>query len=807
MRTVVVLAIAFSVLTLVAGEVGVAVTGRNGEEVPAAAVKLDVRRTRSADGVETFACRLTAQADGARLLRLEARLPLGPGEKTVFDGRKEYVPVGVRTNAFLIEAFPMGAAWNGRGRAVALALGAESGDSYADFVTSPDELRISVRAALLKRGAVYETVFHRIPFDPKYGAMDAFARYYALYPRRFRRNPEVDPALSGINAQYSSWRRADPEPCRFMNATWECCIGASRTWGDVNDREQPVGPRNTAYSWDEEIGYADRKGKYHRERNGAITQAKFDGILSERLGYGYFCGVRNAYYVMALANISNEIAKRHPDSVAVGKSFADGSYLYSTEVFTFPECSWGRDIRRQLGELAERSDVSAVYFDVSRPRGVYRGERLAEMGNVSWDEYGPGVVRSVGSAKLFDYVRTLRPKGSRYCMGVTLNTKYAHLTDIFYADASDSESCPWDFDKPFPLERRLAAGEKGYQLWEGFSPREFDPNFNAWPAADREMLLNALAKFAIHASFRTGASLPVAYMTEYTALMSHAFVRMNAAGWKPVPGARVKGEDWELARYGLGGNSFLTVNNLSNVVRQAALEVYPEEIASGCVGGKGSGRGWLYVPFYGGRALTRLARGREGVTLRIGSQLVGVLEAVGELKGEGELSSEWGGDFDALKLEVVSSGFAGEVRFMDAVETYVREGEAVRRISPGERLSVVYRNAELKGALGTVRMAKPEELSTIRCAADADSREIADRIATFFAQATGAKKPTVAVDGKLAPLSVSVGGVLIVSDERWELSRLVNRFLNVVNRERFPDYRPPVPMVSADRPFFPFLRY
>ncbi len=67
----------------------------------------------------------------------------------------------------------------------------------------------------------------------------------------------------GICVHYASWRRADTGTCRFMNATWDLCIGASRTWGDV----------------------------------------------------------------------INEIAKRHPDSIAVGHTFRDNSYLYSTKVF------------------------------------------------------------------------------------------------------------------------------------------------------------------------------------------------------------------------------------------------------------------------------------------------------------------------------------------------------------------------------------------------------------------------------------------------------------------------------------------
>lgn len=800
----VVLAGALAILSAGAADLPIAVVTPEGRPAPAGAVRLDIRKTQDA-GVESYACRLTGLKDGPTLVRLEARLPVARGWMHAFDGRKELPLTGVRTNALMMGAFPLGAVWGEDGRAAALALGAEAGDSYADLVLSPTELTISVPAALMRKGSVYETVFHRIPFNPKYGAMDAFAGYYPLYPRRFKRDPDVDPNVYGINATYSSWRRADPEPCRFMNATIECCIGASRTWGDVNDAEQPVGPRNTAYSWDEEIGYIDRKGKYHRKMNGEISQAQFDAILAERLGFGYLCGVGNSYYVMALANISNEIAKRHPDSVAVGKAFTDNSYPYSTDVFTFPECSWGREIRRQLKELSEKADIAAVYFDVARPRAVYRGERLKEMKNVSWDAYGPGVVRGIGSGKLFEYVRTLKAKKSRYRIGVATNTKYEHISDILYADTTESECCPWDRDKPFPIERRLAAGEKGYLLWEGFSTDEFDPNFRQWPQADKDRLINALSRFSIHASFRAGAALPVCFMSEYTALMSHAFCRMSAAGWKPVPGARSVGEDWEVARYGLGADAWLAVNNLSNVVRTAALEIYPREIASGRAGSEPSDRGWLFVPFYGGRAQTRLGKGREGVSFKLGPMLAGVLECVGELKGQGTLSAEWAGDFDALKLKVVSRDFRGELLVKDAVDAYRRVGEARRTLKPGESAEIVFANTELKGILAAIRAGKSVE--PIRHAATDDARDMAERMACYLAKATGARnKPSVSPDPALSGLTVAAGEIVLSAEDRWELSRLVNRFLNLLNRERHPDYRPPTPMPSSDRAMYPFLR-
>lgn len=770
--------------------------------VSSAEITLETRRSVDADGAETVVCKLTSQTDSACFVRLEARFALPAETTTLFDGAQEFAATDTtRTNALLLGAFPMGAAWGKKG-ARALALGVEAGDSYADLIMSPCGLVISVHAGLLRKGSVYETVFHAFDFNPKYGTRDAFARYYVFYPRRFTRDPAVDPALNGICAHYASWRRADPETCRFMNATWDLCIGASRTWGDIIGREQPTGPRNTAYSWDEETGYVNRNGCYSRTPNSQLTREQFNRILDERLAFGYYCGVINAYYVMALANISNEIAKRHPDSIAVGHTFRDNSYLYSTEVFPFPECSWGRDVREQFEALAQTSDIGAVYFDVSRGRGVYRGERLKEMKNVSWDSHGAGIVRAVASAKLFDFVRTLKAKKSGYRLGTSINTKFAHLSDVFYVDQALIESCPWDYEKPFPINARLALGEKGLHLWEGFSTSEFDPNFKNWPPAAQDQLINALARFAVHASFRTGAQLPACYLCEYTTLMSHAMVWMNEAGWKPVPGAVVQGDGWELARYGLGDKSYLAVNNLTNIARRATVEVFPAEIISGRAGGV-SQRGILYAAFFGGVVEIRMKGGHEEIGFTVGPQLAAVLEAVGECRGKGTLSAEWSGDFDAVTLNVVSTDFTGDIALRDSFGSYVREGAAERRLVPGDKLRVIFRNEELKGVLGQIHTTKV--FKVVRHAPDADSKDMAERIA-FFLKCAANVRIEVAPDGGMKTLSVSLEGIEVSADDRWELSRRVSGFLNVLNRTRYPEYRPKTPMENSNRAYYPWLR-
>ena len=104
-------------------------------------------------------------------------------------------------------------------------------------------------------------------------------------------------------------------------------------------------------------------------------------------------------------------------------------------------------------------------------------------------------------------------------------------------------------------------------------------------------------------------------MTEYVALAARALAVLNAEGWKPVLGAAAEGEHWELARYGLGERSYLAVCNETNAARRVALAVWPDEIASGIVGGDAAkADGILFAPFWGGETEMSCGGGTQRVS-------------------------------------------------------------------------------------------------------------------------------------------------------------------------------------------------
>ena len=388
------------------------------------------------------------------------------------------------------------------------------------------------------------------------------------------------------------------------------------------------------------------------------------------------------------------------------------------------------------------------------------------------------------------------------------------------------ENTPWDHAPPFPLAMRLALGEKGLTLWEKYDEKTFDPNFNKWPIEEQRLFRHNLCRFAVHRSAVTGAALPAWYLTEYAEAYSHAFVRMNDAGFKPVVGARIAGVRWELARYGLGEKSYIAICNETNVARNAELEVFPDEMATGVVALTPSPPHPLtplYAPFFGGKARNVLTAGAPRVECQVGPLLINVLEAVGSADGAGELAAEWLGDGVDVRLALESKSFTGKVTLREAFESFALEGARERALKPGDRIEMAYRDAALAEAVAPVRdfafldAGGRKPAFTIIYAEDGgDSRDMADRINEFFWSMTRPaelKNPAqhkfsvprtadAALPAHTVVLTDAAGRTIrLSSPDREAFSRLVRRFLNVVNAFRYPDYRVDTQMYPEERAF------
>lgn len=803
---------AFALLAASPALAGLAVSleDRDGNDIrPSNTLKFEAIRSESVGGVETWTCRLESAADGECFVRIVATDTF---ESTtgfsVFDGLEtKSAKDGVSENSVLFRRhFPLVAAWD-RKQGVVLALGAEDFNSFASFRRTVNaktgvKMELAVNAALLRKGATYACTFHRFAFSPKYGVREAFARYYPLYPNRFFRNPSLDPRIYGISSGYFAWKHESAEKNRLCHAEWDWCYAAGRSWGDALNQAVPTEPRMTDYSYDEGIYCGWRDGRSVKYRNAEQSVADWDCIVSDRLAACRYCGVASGFYMMMLSNISKAVAKDHPDSLETHDPVFPSSYPFAPAAYAFPECSWGRETRRQLTALAEKHAFEATAFDVADSGSVYRGVRLADMSNVGFDEYGAGVVRGIANAKLFDFVRTLPVRGTPYKMAVAENNFCHHVSDCLYADLRMVESAPWDQNPPFPLEHRLMSGEKGLTLWE-YGYEAFDPDYRRWPSADLDQFKRDLIRFSMQRAFYSGVALPAngpLSDTEYGIRMSEAMSLCLHAGWKPVPGAKLlsEGKD-EVARFGSGETVYLAVNNSIRERRRMAIEVFPSEIDIGLVGGAPSDA-VVFAPYYGGRAGHLLRPGREEVSFIAGAQLVTVLESVGRARGKGRFAVSWTGRPGRITLEVISKDFAGTFVPRRRIGDYVCEGGGEVGLAVGERASITYRDDFAETAI-----AQTESAIELIVSEDSAGCDAADAVNEFLKRA-GAVCLPIRKSTDNPPCSIRLGSFLLSDSCQSGLQAKVRRMLDVWQTVRYPRYRPGVPLETSEREFFSLSR-
>jgi hypothetical protein len=660
---------------------------------------------------------------------------------------------------------------------------------------------------------VYECSFVVVEFDSKYGERDALARYYSLYPERFRRNPKVNKEVFGVCASYQSWNHANPDMCRWADATWEWCIGSCRHWGDILNVDKATAARTGGcqdYTYTKTYRYWRRNGKGVVRENVDMTRDEFAAMLDERYSNAYYCGVVNGCYMMAMSNFSNILADRYPDSLETGNPVYPNPYPFSTYVWAFPECSWGQELRRQIAERMKRDDFGCIAFDVSAAGGIYRGVRLTEMRNVGWDGHGPGVARGIANGKLCDFVSSLPSKRLKGNMASAVNTCPGQLNDVLHADMIMIEQPPWNSAPPYPQPFRYAAGEKGITFWEGYDPRSFDPNFNKWPAERQKTLLRDLSRYAVHQQFRWGVSLPASFLTEYVSWASKAFSVLNEAGWKPVPGAAVP-DGFDVARYGLGAKSYLAVNNLERKERVCSVRLHPQELHDGIVSPGRDADPVLFAPFYGGEAENKVDHSGGCVSCTVGAHLANVLEGVGTAQGSGKLRISWSGDFTAARLKFSSDGFSGKIHPRESFGSY-RAETGPFLLGAGETREIVYGNSILRGQAESYGKFPFASAVSLTRAADGESKDMAERVAFFYRRAAGHNVP-ISVDAGLPPRTVrfvSKDGALsftVSAEDRMEFSVFVKRVLDAINGTFFPKYRHEVEMLPEERKHFVFIRH
>lgn len=819
-----------------------------GKKLPAGQkdVKFEYRKVKSPAGTVTVEYKLTSLKEGVQKFLIDCTVIHKGKASVIFNGNMLLPPkVKKQQQRMLYRSFPMGAVWEKGGTVgKAVALGIEDHHSFADLLierkNTESRLTARVYAALMRKGAVYTGKFHLLSFNSKYGEKDAFARYYQLYPHRFKRNPAVDPRIYKLNAAYGSWRTASPEACRFADAGWDWGIGSIRHWGDVlNDyydhpQKGTYMPKGFSYTPRHSI-----KHPYYMMKK-KMPKERFEKIQAQRVRDGYYCGVINAWYLTILSRIHPDIAAKYPDSLAgcdEKRSYVSG-YIGTPYIYTFPETSWGRESRRLIRELLARHDLGALAFDIPLPGEIYRGTKLPVMDNVGWDQYGPGVIRGRGSNMLYDYIRTIRRKSGEYNVGVAFNGIRDYSPSGAYADSAMVENNPWNFDAPWPQYERYTLGEKSLTFWEGYNLTDFDPNIKKWDKKLVDMLTNDLSRFTAHRSFYLAVGYSADFINEYLQRLAPAFNACTAAGWKPVPGMTSQDKELTLTRYGLGNNSILAVCNTGQKDKNVLIRLFPEEINSEAMNGSDK-RAPLYAGYFGSAVVNSVKNGVAEVSFPVGRLRLNLLEAVGRRSGgaPGSVTARWQGGLRRALLTLESQDHTGKVELNAAFGDYQLKGSRNIGLVPGKKVTVVYENSKVSAddkifARFPLLDKNKQPLCQVHYSAEFSAQETAERVKAFFygygrftdknfklrkyknIKKTALPPFTVVItrDGKYTvPATPGISGnannIIIRGKDRLELMRLMTITLNALNELQFPEYFRGSAMDQPDRNFFRRIRF
>ena len=822
----------------------ITVLTRNGQKLPAdqQLIKIELQSHPQTNGVETIEYRLTSLTDQEQYYRIRCSTELTGRKISIFDGLDNLPPASGKYQKPMLLAgvFPLAAAWTD-GYGIALAAGAEDHHSFLDLTIDrkPEKAIImeEVSAALLKKGSVYQGKFHIIRFSPKYGERDALARYYKLYPKRFLRNPEVDSRLYGTSASYASWFRSNPEWARFSGGEWEWCLHAGRHWGDISGDYFDL-PHE---KYVEVYYFSHRDGRWDPQRLPGMSKQQFREFQKQRLSDGYYCGVANAYYTTGASRIHHLLGRKFSDSLeTVHPRKIDHGYDYAASVFAFPETSWGKEIMRMFRLVAERDDISAIAFDIPLESEIYRGEKLREMSNVGFDQFGPGIARAVANSKLCEQINRIPTKYGNKKLGTVINVNGIHqINDCFYADNVMAEANPWQHAPPWPRSLRYAMGEKGATFWEGYHLEEFNPNqAKEWTKEERGNLLGDLCRYVAHRSFLYGITYPASFTTEYLANLAPAMQACNQAGYKVVPGMKTRQKEITLTRYGTAEQSLIAICNLSQKEQVAELEIFPDEFRADQVGGKDH-TPLLFAGFLGGTVTNIYQNRQEWVNCSVAPLRVNILEAAGSIISatSGRVQATWQGGFQMAKLTLHSNDFQGKIKLKKQFGNYILDGKPEIHLKPNDRLTLFYHNKLAQ--LSDMTITKLPLLTqdgqprfSIYYATDPSSRDMAERVLAFFRELGKSKntsfklrlkliekstlpRHTIAISlNNIMPENIkapSIGGdennLVVSAENREELSRLTRIMLNVLNHLKYPEYIYGARMNTVDRGIFQARRF
>lgn len=833
------------------GTIRLELLDKNGESIPMAElgkiIRIDWQKEKTKNNSESLNYKITNLTAGTQLFQIKCSVTFEPKNIMVYDGLTTFEATTCTGNKLSTDEtylLPVIAAWNAR-NGVGIAAGANDFHSRVlpQITRNPDNsvtLGSVVFAALLKRDSLYHGKFLLINFNPKYQERDCLARYYLHYPELFVQRANIDQRLYGIPAMYGSWVESNPEMCRISGGAWDWCIFPTRRTGEIDDSHWDYTPPRP-FTINASASYSDRETGMRVNKDANMSREKWLEIQDYKLQNAKYCNVANGFYNCPNW-VEESLAKQYPDALATLHSMDDTwRYCYGQQqdaamaMFPFPETTWGVEVRRMLKAVADRSSpISAFAYDATAGGQRYRGPVLEKMKNVAWDEFGPYVAHGVSNAKLYDYVRTLNNNAKP--LGVLNNTHvFGNYQDCFFTDSTIIEGRPWRDAPPWPKASRYAMGEKAIAWW-------CDLGLNAMvkvddiSSEDCEDAFRGLADYTAHNSFRWGVTytMYLSYGSEYLLRLIPALKDCVKAAWKAVPGAIVDNPKVSVARYGTGLNSFLALGAYSREDQTAHVEIFPSELWGNIIPDKTmSAKPIIFADYYGNR-ITNSIRGKsDTISVMIKGRKVCVLESVAALRDNvsGDVVAEEDKTFERLVVTLKLKNGAGQIEVPSQRNTYVLEGSSTIEAAGKDAVSVVYKN-RMAGTtvkqMGTFKYLNGDLTPncTVVCSGDEELKYLGARLNSFFRSYVKFKKNlatypevgfklnvsldktlpdhtilleqnndarklfTDAMVGKHAYISgVPEQGLIVLSGKSYhELEDAVATFLNVLNRNIYPDY-------------------
>ncbi len=504
--------------------------------------------------------------DAQRLLDVTCSVPVNPPRVTWWDGFERRAPAApdfargttaLRTpiSAALASPSPASASLG-----VGIALALDPDYLLSTYATGADGEETPTRLSFRTRIVLDPDQELTIPlvqymFDGEAGYRGAVQRWHELFPEAFSITPGTRPSLIGGGGYLfsrASTRALQWEEARRFGMGWEWAYCPAQTPGDWYADER---------FYDPEKGYAGDADRHRNEVKGSLDDYRRD--LRERFHRGWW-RTNIAFYLLPHA-ADLTVLERFPDGMILDAAGAPTAIQVgwikpdSQTRMTYPwGNSYGRELAREIEQIAQDFQVSAIGFDEAYGADRQYGAGIEGEPGRAWDDQGRVYASTqVALARLAEHIHKQTVRG--YTMATVMNKPTSYLTAT-RADVGMYEWKVWEKDDTVEI-LRLLMGHKPLSWWSPPNAHEI----LQWQEMSPEEIgegVRGIYDFIRLMSLRWGAfpmNMQVWGVRDMVELMP-VLSELLTEGWQADPAFSADERLWT-ARYGAGVHGFLVVGN------------------------------------------------------------------------------------------------------------------------------------------------------------------------------------------------------------------------------------------------------